>query len=323
MSLRWRPQHALTVVMATRGYPGAVTNGSEIRGLEALDGLDELLVFHAATRRDGDRILAAGGRVLGITGIGATLRQAREHAYAGIRPNRVAGRLLPHRHRLAGACQLDEAFYHGLSVRDDDNAQMSETPSLAPPVAELIWPAGDGLSRSLRDLALALAGSLFIWAAAEADLPFYPVPLTLQTAAVFIVGMAYGPQLAATTVLLYLLEGALGLPVFAGTPEQGSGIAYIVGPTGGYLASFVAAAAIAGWVTARRGHWSEIAGGLLVATAVIYLLGAGWLACHIGWKEAMALGIRPFLLGDLLKLVLVTLLAETGLVPAQRRLSEA
>jgi biotin transport system substrate-specific component len=200
---------------------------------------------------------------------------------------------------------------------------MSDTPSVAPPVADLLWPAGDGLSRALRDVALALVGSLMLWASAEASLPFYPVPMTLQTAVVFVLGMAYGPQLGATTVLLYLLEGALGLPVFAGTPERGIGMLYMVGPTGGYLLGFIAAAAITGWVTARRAHWSEITGGLLIATAVIYLLGAGWLGLHIGWKAAMTLGVRPFLLGDLLKIVMVTALAETGLAAVQKRLREA
>ena len=84
MNLRWRPSHALTVVMASKGYPGGYARGTEIRGLEALSGDPDLLVFHAGTRRDGERILADGGRVLAVTGLGGDLRQAQQRAYAAV-----------------------------------------------------------------------------------------------------------------------------------------------------------------------------------------------------------------------------------------------
>ena len=85
MDLRWLPVHALTVVLAAKGYPGSYPTGSEIRGLDALAGDPDLLLFHAGTRRDAEgRLLAAGGRVLAVTGLGPTLAQARDHAYAAV-----------------------------------------------------------------------------------------------------------------------------------------------------------------------------------------------------------------------------------------------
>jgi biotin transport system substrate-specific component len=113
--------------------------------------------------------------------------------------------------------------------------------------------------------------------------------------------------------LLYLAEGAVGLPVFAGTPERGIGLAYMVGPTGGYLAGFLAAAVIAGWTAERSRHWLTTALGLLAAIVAIHLLGAAWLATLVGPAKAVSLGVLPFLLGDAVKLALVTVAAEAGL----------
>ena len=115
--------------------------------------------------------------------------------------------------------------------------------------------------KALRAVALAVLGSLLLWASAKIQVPFYPVPMTFQTAVVFLIGLAYGWRLAVATLLLYLAQGAMGLPVFAGTPEKGIGLPYMVGPTGGYLAGFVAAAAITGWVGERSRHWLATAGG--------------------------------------------------------------
>jgi phosphoribosylamine--glycine ligase len=84
MSLRWHPDHALTVVLATRGYPGSVPKGSVVRGLEALDGRDDVLVFHAATRMVAGEWQAHGGRVLAVTGLGPTLEAARDRAYGAV-----------------------------------------------------------------------------------------------------------------------------------------------------------------------------------------------------------------------------------------------
>ncbi len=150
-------------------------------------------------------------------------------------------------------------------------------PSMNPTFADRLWPtaAGRGV---LRALALALFGSLLLWASAKVQVPFYPVPMTFQTAVILLIGVAYGPRLGVATVLLYLAEGAVGLPVFAGTPERGIGLAYMAGPTGGYLLGFVLAAGIAGWAAERSRHWLTTALGLLVALATIHLLGFAWLA---------------------------------------------
>ena len=169
-----------------------------------------------------------------------------------------------------------------------------------------------------RSLALMLAGSLLLWASAKVQVPFYPVPMTFQTAVVFLIGLAYGPRLGALTVLLYLLEGALGWPVFAGTPEKGLGLAYMAGPTGGYLAGFVAAAAITGLVAERSTRPLATALGVLLATLAIYALGASWLAGFVGPAKALSLGVVPFLLGDAVKLALVTALGAAGLARLRR-----
>ena len=185
-------------------------------------------------------------------------------------------------------------------------------PSMNPSLADRLWPATEGQA-VLRAAVLAVFGSLLLWASAKVQVPFYPVPMTLQTAVVLLIGVAYGPRLAAGTLLLYLAEGAVGLPVFAGTPERGIGLAYMVGPTGGYLAGFLAAAVIAGWTAERSRHWLTTALGLLAAIVAIHLLGAAWLATLVGPAKAVSLGVLPFLLGDAVKLALVTAAAEAGL----------
>lgn len=182
-----------------------------------------------------------------------------------------------------------------------------------------LWPADRSDQKLVRAAVLALIGSLLLWASAKVQVPFYPVPMTMQTAVVFLLGIAYGPKLAVGTVLLYIAEGAMGLPVFAGTPERGIGLPYILGPTGGYIASWLLAAAITGYVAERRQHWLAIGSSVLVATLLIYLLGAAWLAGFVGVEKALALGVVPFLLGDAVKIALVTAIAVAGLRGAAGR----
>lgn len=181
--------------------------------------------------------------------------------------------------------------------------------------ADAIWPAGLA-SRPLRAVLLVGLGSVLLTLSAKLQVPFYPVPMTLQTLVVLLMGMALGPRLALAAVLVYLAQGALGLPVFAGTPEKGLGLAYMAGPTGGYLAGF----ALAAWVTGKLLEHHRTVLGLVAAvvagTAAIYLPGIAWLAALIGFDQALALGLVPFLLGDLLKggIAIAAGLAGAGLM---------
>ena len=137
---------------------------------------------------------------------------------------------------------------------------------------------------------------------AQIKIPFYPVPVTMQTLVVLLVGMSYGLRLGAASLASYLVLGAMGAPVFA----SGGGLAYMVGPTGGYLAGFFVSAVIMGML-AERG-WSQraflVAGAMIIGHATIYLMGAGWLSTFIGLEKAITAGVLPFLYGDLLKLVI-------------------
>jgi biotin transport system substrate-specific component len=157
---------------------------------------------------------------------------------------------------------------------------------------------------------LAVFGSLLLWASARAQLPMWPVPMTMQSGVVLVIGMAYGARLGAATVALYLLEGAFGLPVFASTPEKGIGVAYMMGPTGGYLLGFLIAAAAMGALAERgwdRTHTAAIAA-MTVGTVLLFIPGVAWLAALIGWAKAIDLGLTPFLLGSVVKLALAAAL---------------
>ena len=167
----------------------------------------------------------------------------------------------------------------------------------------------NGRIDAVRAVLLAVAGSLLLWASAKVSVPFWPVPMTMQPFVVLGIGAAFGWRLGMATVALYLLEGALGLPVFAGTPEKGIGLAYMAGPTGGYLAGFVLAAGVTGWL-AERGFDRNVvtmALAMLAGTAVIYLLGVGYLASLIGLDKALTFGLYPFIAGDIAKVVLAAI----------------
>lgn len=165
------------------------------------------------------------------------------------------------------------------------------------------------------DLSLIIGGSLFIAAMAQLSislLPFSPVPITGQTFAVLLVGMAFGSRRGALTLLAYLVEGAAGLPVFA---EAKSGIATILGPTGGYIVGFVAAAWVVGKLAERGFDRSllKTLAAMVVGNAVIYLFGVAWLSRFVGGLEAtLAAGMYPFLIGDAVKAVLAALLLPSA-----------
>jgi biotin transport system substrate-specific component len=169
--------------------------------------------------------------------------------------------------------------------------------------------------RALALAGFAVLGSLILWASAKVHVPFWPVPMTLQTGAVALIAAAYGARLGFATVILYLLEGAAGLPVFSGTPEQGIGLAYLLGPTGGYLVGFAVEAALVGWL-AERGfdrNPAKLFGAMLVGDAIPFVTGIAWLGTVIGWdKPLLELGLYPFVPGDLVKLALAAAIVSAG-----------
>jgi biotin transport system substrate-specific component len=184
---------------------------------------------------------------------------------------------------------------------------------------DALWPVR-GASRLVRAAVLALLGSALLTLSAKIQVPFYPVPMTMQTLVVLLIGMAFGARLGVATVALYLAEGAAGLPVFAGTPEKGIGLAYMIGPTGGYLLGFVFAAAVAGWLVERRRDAAGLALAVVAGSIAIYAPGVLWLASFVGLAKALELGLMPFLWGDLLKAGLAFALALGGAAMVRRRL---
>jgi biotin transport system substrate-specific component len=177
--------------------------------------------------------------------------------------------------------------------------------TLAPTLSTRYFPR---TAAWLRDLLLITISALFVAAFAQIriPLPFTPVPLTGQTFAVLLVGAALGSKRGTASLALYTVMGALGLPFFAGGT---SGLAYMSGPTLGYLIGFIVAAYVIGRL-AERGLDRSVRTSLvpfLIGTLVIYLFGAGWLAVLFGLEQALALGVLPFLLGDAIKMVLAAL----------------
>ena len=151
-------------------------------------------------------------------------------------------------------------------------------------------------------LALVLVGVGILAVSARIQVPFYPVPVTMQTLAVMVIAMAYGSKLGTATLFTYLFAGFIGAPVFAG----GAGFAYMAGPTGGYLAGFLLAGVVLG-ALADRGwtrNWQTTAAAMLVGTSIIYLLGVAWLSQLIGLDKAITFGLVLFIYGDILKLVI-------------------
>ncbi len=167
-----------------------------------------------------------------------------------------------------------------------------------------------GAAGLVRNIGLAVAGTILIAIFAQIKVPMWPVPMTLQTLAVLLIGLTYGGRLATATLVLYLAEGALGLPVFA----NGGGIAQIAGPTGGYLIGFLFAASFLGFASDRgmTRNVPMLAGALTLATALIYVPGVLWLAGFIGAQKALMVGLVPFLLGDLVKAIIAAMIAPTA-----------
>jgi len=160
----------------------------------------------------------------------------------------------------------------------------------------------------VKNLFIAILGSILLAISAKIKIPFYPVPMTMQTFVVLLLGISLGWKLGLFTVVLYLVEGIAGLPVFAGTPEKGMGIVYFTGPTMGYLIGFLAAVYLTGFFTFDNNFFKNFAK-LLFSVSFIYLLGLIWLGSLIGWdKPVFKLGAQPFLLAELFKISLLALL---------------
>jgi biotin transport system substrate-specific component len=183
---------------------------------------------------------------------------------------------------------------------------MAQQPGVAHvTLGEALWSPEAG-SNTVRAVVLAVIGSILLTISAKIQVPFWPVPMTMQTFVVLVLGVACGWRLAGATVLLYLGQGALSLPVFAG----GGGLPYMAGPTGGYLVGFLLAAVAVGWL-AERG-WARSAASTLAAmvvgTVIIFVCGVTWLSTLIGLPQAISVGVTPFLLSEAVKLAFATVL---------------
>ncbi len=161
----------------------------------------------------------------------------------------------------------------------------------------------------LKKISLVLFGTLLLTISAKIKVPFYPVPMTMQTFVVVLIGITLGWKLGLATIIANLFEGAIGLPVFAGTPEKGIGVSYMVGPTGGYLLGFISSVFIACFVNMNKNLFVKF---LLISLSIfaIYLSGVPWLAYLAGWEVAYVWGIKNFILAEIFNILILSLTAE-------------
>jgi len=161
-------------------------------------------------------------------------------------------------------------------------------------------------TKLLKYVFVALVGSIILAISSKIKIPFYPVPMTMQTLVVLMIGIAFGWKLGLATISLYLFEGIIGLPVFSGTPEKGVGLIYFTGPTMGYLLGFIVTAYISGKFVYNNNLIKNFLK-LFFATSFIYIFGMVWLGGLIGWdKPIFQLGAQPFLLAELFKILIAT-----------------
>ena len=165
-------------------------------------------------------------------------------------------------------------------------------------------------TKILKYLLIILLGSILLTVSSKIKIPFYPVPMTMQTLVVLFLGMSFGYKIGLATVGLYLLEGLIGLPVFSNSPEKGVGIIYFTGPTMGYLIGFLFATFLAGYFNFKINIFYAFLK-LIVSVSVIYILGVFWLGNLIGWdKPIIQLGVTPFLLAELFKISILAILSK-------------
>ena len=162
--------------------------------------------------------------------------------------------------------------------------------------------------RIIKIVFISLLGTLLLTISAKVKIPFYPVPMTMQTFVVLFLGIVFGSKIGLLTVTLYLVEGIYGLPVFAGTPEKGIGFIYFTGPTMGYLLGFLIAVYLVGFFKYNKNLLNNFLK-LIFSVSFIYILGLAWLGFLIGWdKPIFKLGAQPFLLAELFKVLLLLFL---------------
>ena len=167
------------------------------------------------------------------------------------------------------------------------------------------------LNKIAKIILVAVLGTLLLTISAKIKIPFYPVPMTMQTFMVLFLGITLGPKIGLLTISLYLFEGIFGLPVFAGTPEKGIGLIYFTGPTMGYLIGFLVAVYFAGSFKYDKGIINTFLK-LIFSISFVYILGMIWLGTLIGWdKPIFKLGAQPFLLAELFKMLLLLFLTPT------------
>tara|TARA_B110000261_G_C12887724_1_gene279124 strand:- start:77 stop:628 length:552 start_codon:yes stop_codon:yes gene_type:complete len=168
----------------------------------------------------------------------------------------------------------------------------------------------NSIQNTLKVFVMIFLGTVALTISAKLKIPFYPVPMTMQTFVVLFLGLAFGYKIGLATVSVYLLEGIIGLPVFSNSPEKGIGLIYFTGPTMGYLIGFLSAVFFAGYLNLKNNIFITFVK-LIFAVSTIYLFGILWLGTLIGWdKPIFQLGVTPFLLAEFFKICLLTLLAK-------------
>ena len=165
-------------------------------------------------------------------------------------------------------------------------------------------------SQIIKSILVIFFGTIVLSISAKIKIPFYPVPMTMQTFVVLFLGISLGYKIALATICLYLFEGIMGLPVFSNSPEKGVGLIYFTGPTMGYLLGFILASFLASFVKLDDNYFIIFIK-LIISVSTIYLLGILWLGTLIGWdKPILELGVMPFLLAEVFKISLLTILSK-------------
>jgi biotin transport system substrate-specific component len=165
-------------------------------------------------------------------------------------------------------------------------------------------------SKLVKSFIVIILGSMALTLSAKLKIPFYPVPMTMQTFVVLFLGLSFGYKIGLSTVGLYLLEGIAGLPVFSNSPEKGVGLIYFTGPTMGYLVGFLVASFLSAFINIKD-NFLIIFLKLSMSVSTIYIFGILWLGTLIGWdKPIIQLGVTPFLLAEFFKIALLTLLTK-------------